>query len=148
MGMTTRMDRWAVVLAREPALEAWGTPTPLHGLSWSTTTGRSIRTGRPWPVSYTDQSIMTFQSQKFQGQHQIVEKLTQLPFQTCQHRIVSFDAQPSVSGGLLVFVIGEILPEGAPRAALLPGVPPVSDEQLVHRHQRHVHTQLRLKPRT
>jgi len=61
---------------------------------------------------YTDQSIMTFQSQKFQGQHQIVEKLTQLPFQTCQHRIVSFDAQPSVSGGLLVFVIGEILPEG------------------------------------
>jgi len=61
---------------------------------------------------YTDQSIMTFQSQKFQGQQQIVEKLSALPFSSCQHRIVSFDAQPSVSGGILVFVTGEILPEG------------------------------------
>lgn len=32
---------------------------------------------------YTDQSIMTFQSQKFQGQHQIVEKLTQVRGAPC-----------------------------------------------------------------
>lgn len=41
-----------------------------------------------------------------------MQKLTSLPFQACQHRVSSLDAQPSVSGGILVFVTGQLLPEG------------------------------------
>ena len=36
-------------------------------------------------------------------------KLTSLPFQACQHRVSSLDAQPSVSAGILVFVTGQLL---------------------------------------
>lgn len=43
---------------------------------------------------------------------QIMQKLTTLPFQACQHRVSSLDAQPSLSGGILVFVTGQLLPEG------------------------------------
>jgi hypothetical protein len=45
-----------------------------------------------------------------------MQKLTALPFQACQHRISSLDAQPSVSGGILVFVTGQLLPEGETNA--------------------------------
>lgn len=58
---------------------------------------------------YQDQSILTFEGQKFQGTQQITEKLGGLPFQSCQHRVVSLDAQPSVGGGLLVFVTGQLI---------------------------------------
>lgn len=58
---------------------------------------------------YQDQSILTFEGQKFQGTQQITEKLGGLPFQSCQHRVVSLDAQPSVGGGILVFVTGQLL---------------------------------------
>ena len=44
-----------------------------------------------------------------QGTQQITEKLGGLPFQSCQHRVVSLDAQPSVGGGILVFVTGQLL---------------------------------------
>lgn len=40
---------------------------------------------------------------------QIVQKLASLPFQQCQHRISSLDAQPSVSGGVIVFATGQLL---------------------------------------
>jgi hypothetical protein len=40
---------------------------------------------------------------------QIIQKLTSLPFQKCQHRISSLDAQPSIGGGILVFVTGQLL---------------------------------------
>ena len=95
---------------------------------------------------YQDQSMLTFEGQKFMGPQQvscrspssfafllyqllfhllfahlhlnllcilqIMQKLTTLPFQACQHRVSSLDAQPSVSGGILVFVTGQLLPEG------------------------------------
>lgn len=41
-----------------------------------------------------------------------MQKLTSLPFQQCKHHVSSIDAQPSVGGGLLVFVTGQLLPEG------------------------------------
>lgn len=67
-------------------------------------------TNRPNLASlYQDQSILTFEGQKFQGAQQIIEKLGGLPFQSCQHRVVSLDAQPSVGGGLLVFVTGQLI---------------------------------------
>ena len=39
-------------------------------------------------------------------------KLTSLPFQQCKHHISSLDAQPSLSGGVLVFVTGQLLVRG------------------------------------
>jgi hypothetical protein len=41
-----------------------------------------------------------------------MQKLGALPFANCQHRVASLDAQPSVGGGILVFVTGQLLPEG------------------------------------
>lgn len=85
---------------------------------------------------YQDQSMLTFEGQKFQGPQQvcratvvsppittmltpqyynlyyvlqILQKLTSLPFQACQHRVSSLDAQPSIGGGILVFVTGQLL---------------------------------------
>ena len=40
---------------------------------------------------------------------QIIQKLTSLPFQKCQHAISSVDAQPSVAGGVNVFVTGQLI---------------------------------------
>lgn len=61
---------------------------------------------------YQDQSMLTFEGQKFQGTQAIMGKLTSLPFQQCKHHISSLDAQPSLSSGVLVFVTGQLLPEG------------------------------------
>lgn len=48
-------------------------------------------------------------------------KLTSLPFQQCKHHISSLDAQPSLSGGVLVFVTGQLLVrDGGRRARVLP----------------------------
>lgn len=44
---------------------------------------------------------------------QILGKLTSLPFQACKHHISSLDAQPSLSGGVLVFVTGQLLVSAA-----------------------------------
>ncbi len=44
-----------------------------------------------------------------QGSQSIVAKLTSLPFQKCQHHISSVDTQPSLSGGILVFVTGQLM---------------------------------------
>lgn len=58
---------------------------------------------------YQEQSLLTFEGQKFVGSQQIMEKLGGLPFQSCQHRVVSLDSQPSVGGGILVFVTGQLI---------------------------------------
>lgn len=47
---------------------------------------------------------------------QILQKLTSLPFQQCKHHVSSIDAQPSVGGGLIVFVTGQLLVRGQGRA--------------------------------
>ena len=53
--------------------------------------------------------MLTFEGQKFVGSQQIMEKLGGLPFQSCQHRVVSLDSQPSVGGGIMVFVTGQLI---------------------------------------
>ena len=58
---------------------------------------------------YGEQSLLTFEGQKFQGTQNILQKLTTLPFQQCRHNISSIDAQPSLSGGIIVFVTGQLL---------------------------------------
>ncbi|GAV73520.1 NTF2 domain-containing protein [Cephalotus follicularis] len=58
---------------------------------------------------YQDGSMLTFEGQKIQGSQNIVAKLTNLPFQQCQHSISTVDFQPSgPAGGMLVFVSGNL----------------------------------------
>ena len=51
---------------------------------------------------------MTFEGTKTQGAQAILQKLTSLPFQACKHHISSLDAQPSPSGGMNIFVTGQL----------------------------------------
>lgn len=58
---------------------------------------------------YSDQSVLCFEGQKVQGTQAIVSKLTSLPFQRCQHKVTSLDSHAVPSGGVLVFVTGQLL---------------------------------------
>lgn len=61
---------------------------------------------------YQDGSMLTFEGTKFQGAQNIMTKMGQLPFNQCKVTAGSTDIQPSVSGGIMVFVTGSVLPEG------------------------------------
>ncbi|KAH7021016.1 nuclear transport factor 2 domain-containing protein [Microdochium trichocladiopsis] len=58
---------------------------------------------------YRDGSMLTFESSASFGVATIVEKLVSLPFQKVKHQVSTLDAQPSVSGGVLVLVTGQLL---------------------------------------
>ena len=58
---------------------------------------------------YQDQSMLTFMGDKFQGPQAIGQKLGALPFAGCKVTPSTTDFQPSVSGGVIVFVTGHIL---------------------------------------
>jgi hypothetical protein len=55
---------------------------------------------------YQDQSLMTYQGDKVQGRANILKKLAELPIRTVKHDIQDIDCQPSVCGGILIFVNG------------------------------------------
>lgn len=57
---------------------------------------------------YQEASMLTFEGNKFQGVQAIITKLTSLPFQNATVQRTSSDFQPSVSGGIVVFVCGNI----------------------------------------
>lgn len=57
---------------------------------------------------YQDASMMTFEGNKLQGTANILQKLQSLPFGQCKVSLGTQDFQPSVSGGILVFVTGTI----------------------------------------
>ena len=61
---------------------------------------------------YQDASMLTFEGQKFQGPQAIIGKLGQLPFSQCKINADTMDFQPSVSGGVMVFVTGKIIVSG------------------------------------
>jgi hypothetical protein len=58
---------------------------------------------------YRDSSMLTFESSASLGVGSIVEKLVSLPFQKVKHEVGTMDAQPSVNGGVLVLVTGQLL---------------------------------------
>ncbi|RMD43631.1 hypothetical protein DV735_g1497, partial [Chaetothyriales sp. CBS 134920] len=65
---------------------------------------------------YKDTSMLTFESSSTLGTLAIVEKLTGLPFQKVQHRVDTFDAQPSnTDGGILVLVTGALMVDDQPQ---------------------------------
>ncbi|WIA12014.1 hypothetical protein OEZ86_002996 [Tetradesmus obliquus] len=65
---------------------------------------------------YQEGSMLTFEGQKFQGTQAIVAKLAALPFNQAKVNPTSMDFQPSVAGGIMVFVTGSIQTEGESNA--------------------------------
>jgi hypothetical protein len=57
---------------------------------------------------YQDASMLTFEGQKFMGTQAILGKMSSLAFGACKIHLSSKDFQPSVSGGIMVFVTGNI----------------------------------------
>ncbi|KAK5939991.1 Nuclear transport factor 2 [Knufia obscura] len=65
---------------------------------------------------YKQTSMLTFEKEPFQGAQNIVEKLTNLPFQKVQHRVDTMDAQPSSQeGGIQVLVTGALMVDDQPQ---------------------------------
>ena len=62
---------------------------------------------------YQDNSMLTFEGEKFQGVEAISQKLNGLQFQTVEHEIVTSDYQPTNGGGILVFVCGHLKVDGS-----------------------------------
>ncbi|MET9572441.1 nuclear transport factor 2 family protein [Streptomyces virginiae] len=66
---------------------------------------------------YREQSMLHFEGEARLGRESIMEKLTN-SFLKTQHRISTFDAQPTniVPGAVLILVNGEVLIDDEPRA--------------------------------
>merc|ERR1719230_288333 len=58
---------------------------------------------------YNNESLLTFEDEQHQGAPNIVQKLASLPFQKVQHQVVKCDCQPTVDGGVLIFVTGNLV---------------------------------------
>lgn len=54
--------------------------------------------------------MLTYEGEQFLGVQQIMGKLSGMP--TIQHRIVTFDAQPSHNNGILAMVSGDLVIDG------------------------------------
>ncbi|XP_056168410.1 nuclear transport factor 2A-like [Syzygium oleosum] len=56
---------------------------------------------------YEEDSMLTFEGEKFLGKERILSKLQSLPFQQCQHRIKTVNSQTAgPAGGVLILVKG------------------------------------------
>ncbi|KAH7349562.1 nuclear transport factor 2 [Plectosphaerella cucumerina] len=58
---------------------------------------------------YRDQSMLTFESASVLGVNPIVEKLSGLPFEKVKHQVSTLDSQPTVEGGILILITGQLL---------------------------------------
>eukprot|EP01091_Cochliopodium_minus_P006096 TRINITY_DN15977_c0_g1_i1.p1 TRINITY_DN15977_c0_g1~~TRINITY_DN15977_c0_g1_i1.p1 ORF type:complete len:126 (+),score=31.16 TRINITY_DN15977_c0_g1_i1:20-397(+) len=62
---------------------------------------------------YQQNSMLTFEGEKFLGTEKIMEKFSNgLKFTKAQIRFSTKDSQPSPGNGVLIFVCGEILADG------------------------------------
>jgi|UniRef100_A0A7S4FIK9 hypothetical protein len=61
---------------------------------------------------YRDQSLMTFEGAQVQGANAIMEKFSQLTFKEVKHDVQTIDSQPSLTGGVLVMVSGQLKTDG------------------------------------
>lgn len=58
---------------------------------------------------YQDNSMLSWEGEKYQGAQAIQTKVSGLPFAQCKHNCHTIDCQPSgPSGGMLVFVSGNL----------------------------------------
>lgn len=58
---------------------------------------------------YRPQSLLTWQSEQLQGGENIIARFNNLGFSEAQFKTDVVDCQPSLSGGVLVVVNGEVL---------------------------------------
>ncbi|GAA6006351.1 Ran GTPase-binding protein NTF2 [Rhodotorula paludigena] len=60
---------------------------------------------------YRDHSMLTFESQQFQGTNSIIEKIASLPFTSIQHQVSTMDAQPAATdkASMIVLVTGQLI---------------------------------------
>jgi len=72
---------------------------------------QTFDTNRPnLAALYSNDSMLTFEGQQFQGAQAIMTQLTSLPFKKVQHQVVKCDCQPNPSnGGVIVFVTGQLI---------------------------------------
>eukprot|EP00698_Gefionella_okellyi_P012869 TRINITY_DN349_c0_g1_i1.p1 TRINITY_DN349_c0_g1~~TRINITY_DN349_c0_g1_i1.p1 ORF type:complete len:142 (+),score=18.93 TRINITY_DN349_c0_g1_i1:54-428(+) len=61
---------------------------------------------------YQTNSMLTFEGKQVLGAAGIMQHLSSLPFQQIRHETVTIDAQPTLSGGILVFVSGNLYVDG------------------------------------
>ena len=59
---------------------------------------------------YSDQSMLSFEGEQFQGQQNIFNKLTSLT--NVAHTITTLDCQPTTDNGILCFVCGKLTIDG------------------------------------
>lgn len=58
---------------------------------------------------YSDtDSLLTFEGQPFMGKAKIATKLSQLTFQKINHAIETLDCQPTIDGGIVIMVTGQL----------------------------------------
>jgi hypothetical protein len=59
---------------------------------------------------YTEQSMLSYEGEQFLGTQGIMGKLGGMP--SIQHKLVTFDAQPTFNNGILAFVSGDLIIDG------------------------------------
>ncbi|CAD7967650.1 unnamed protein product [Amoebophrya sp. A25] len=58
---------------------------------------------------YTNDSMLTFEGEAFQGQQKIMEKLNNLKFSKIAHKLTKVDCQPNpFNNGVMIFVTGDL----------------------------------------
>eukprot|EP01084_Bolivina_argentea_P072512 131662_1 len=57
---------------------------------------------------FTNKSMMTYEGKGFQGQNNIMQRLTSLGFNKIKHEPKTMDCQPSGANGILVIVTGDV----------------------------------------
>lgn len=57
---------------------------------------------------------MTFEGQQIMGRQNIMEKIQSMGFQRIQHIITTTDTQPTMDGGVLVVVLGQLKTDDDP----------------------------------
>jgi hypothetical protein len=60
---------------------------------------------------YSAESMLSYEGEQFLGSASIMEKLNQLP--SVQHKIITFDAQPSFNNAIIAFVSGDLVIDGS-----------------------------------
>lgn len=58
--------------------------------------------------------MMTFEGQQMMGRKAIIEKIQGLTFQRIQHIVTAVDSQPTIDGGVLVVVLGQLKTDDDP----------------------------------
>mmetsp|Transcript_46206 Transcript_46206/g.81291 ORF Transcript_46206/g.81291 Transcript_46206/m.81291 type:complete len:125 (-) Transcript_46206:96-470(-) len=63
---------------------------------------------------YSDQSMMTYEGNQFQGAAAITAHINGLPLKSVRYGKQTLDCQPSPPGGILVYVTGEMFVDDSP----------------------------------